>query len=183
MSNVLFLTLKANESRLKTLWVTWLDWSHFWTPPRKFLLKKTFFLRLPPPLRIFYLLINVTSLTFKANVLSTNTSHTWIDIVHTHHERKGRFLTEIPSVKSPLWHWVSSLSQAVLFMPQRSFANVDKRSLVQRCTLKAVNVFQFFERLTLPRALLFIGERVHLSLVHWFLYKFYISHTCNGWTI
>ena len=56
-------------------------------------------------------------------------------------------------------------------MPQRSFANVDKRSLVQRCTLKAVNAFQFFERLTLPRALLFIGERVHLSLVHWFLYK------------
>ena len=37
----------------------------------------------------------VTSLSCKANVESTNASHTWVDIVYTNHKRKGRYLTEI----------------------------------------------------------------------------------------
>ena len=36
-----------------------------------------------------------TTLKCKANVQSTNASHTWVDIVYTNHKRKGRYLTEI----------------------------------------------------------------------------------------
>ena len=41
---------------------------------------------------------HVTSLACKANVQSTNTYHTWIDIVYTNHKRKGTCLMRIP-------HW------------------------------------------------------------------------------
>ena len=39
---------------------------------------------------------HVTPLTCKAKVQSTNTSHTWIDIVYTNHKRKGAFFMGIP---------------------------------------------------------------------------------------
>ena len=50
----------------------------------------------------------VTSLMCSANLQSTNTSHSWIDIVYTKHKRKGWFKGD-SAVKSLCWHRVSCL--------------------------------------------------------------------------
>ena len=54
------------------------------------------------PGRSFIDWAHVTSFTFKANLQSTNTSHTWIDIVSTNHKKKGRYLQRFRSEKSLL---------------------------------------------------------------------------------
>ena len=53
-------------------------------------LKVVFFKGCHHPGGFFYWAL-ITSRTGKANVQSTNTSHTWIDVVYRNHETKGTF--------------------------------------------------------------------------------------------